>query len=129
MQVVMSSAIRATNPVATIDCLCIARSNAGTEQVPSISFEVKEHRNLAVRLDPRRRYRADASGHHSLVERIELIKTKEEPHASSELLPNYICLMLAIGACQQNACLSSNRSDNSTNSNRSTSTKNRTAAS
>jgi hypothetical protein len=53
----------------------------------------------------------DAGGRHSPVGCIEVVNTEEESHATGELLPNRLCLSLAIGPGKQDACLRSNRSD------------------
>ena len=75
----------------------------GTEKVPAIAFEVQEYRDFPVRLNTGRRHKLNSSRNHPLVRSPEVVDAQEEPNAAGELLSDDRVLMIAVGACEQNA--------------------------
>jgi hypothetical protein len=53
----------------------------------------------------RRRDEPYSSGNHALVSSIEVIDAQEHADATGELLAYNACLLVAVGAREQNACL------------------------
>ena len=75
----------------------------GSKQVPAISLEIQEDRDLPVCLDACGGDESDARGCHPRVCRFEIIDAQEEPDSAGELLAHGGRLTLAIGAREQKA--------------------------
>ena len=79
-----------------------------TEEIPPIPFEIKENRNLSIRLDTRDRDELDARRDYPFIGSLEIIDSQEEADAAGELLPHDPGLLLAVGTCEEDAgqCIS-----------------------
>ena len=75
----------------------------GTEQVPTVPFNIEENRQLSIRLDARGGDEPHAGSDHPRVHGLEIVDAEEETHPARELLADDRRLMLAIGARQKNA--------------------------
>jgi len=73
------------------------------EQVPTVSLNIQEYCHLSIRLNARGGHESDARRHHARVRRFEIIDTEEEADPAGKLFANDRRLMLAVGACEQNA--------------------------
>jgi hypothetical protein len=78
-----------------------------TQEVPTVSFQVKEHRQPPVRLVARRRDETYVRGNHALVSGIEVTDAQEQPNAARELLPDDAGLVIAVSARKENSGLPS----------------------
>jgi hypothetical protein len=75
------------------------------QEVPAVCLEIQKDCKSAVRFIARRRHELHTNGEHALVRRIEIVDAQEQPDATSELLPYDACLLVPIGAREENACL------------------------
>jgi hypothetical protein len=73
------------------------------EQVPTVALNIQEYRHLSIRLNARGGNESDARSDHPRVHHFEIINAKKETDPAGKLPTNDGGLMLAIGACEQNA--------------------------
>lgn len=93
---------------------CSAPLGAGraTKQVPTVSLNIQEYRHLSIRLNTRSGDEPDARGAHPRVRRFEIINAQEETDPPGTLLAHGRQLTFAIGAREQNAGSTADRTNN-----------------
>jgi hypothetical protein len=72
------------------------------EEVPTVSLDVEEYSNLAVRLDPRSCYEHNASTDHPIVGGFEVINSQEQAYPAGKLPADDLRLVVAISPRQHN---------------------------
>jgi hypothetical protein len=82
------------------------------KQVPTVSFDIQEYCHLSIRLNARGGDESDTRSDHPRVRRFKIINAEEETDPAGELLANDRRLMLAVGACEQNASSTSDGTNN-----------------
>jgi hypothetical protein len=85
-------------------CALFRRSKLNAaEQVPTVSFNIQEYGHLTIWLDARGGDESDPRSDHPRVRRFKIINTEEKTDPAGKLVANDRRLMLAVGACEQNA--------------------------
>lgn len=82
------------------------------QQVPTVSFDIQEYCHVSIGLNARGGNESYPRSDHPLVRHFEVINAEEEPDPAGKLLANDGRLMLAIGACEQNASGTSDGTNN-----------------
>jgi hypothetical protein len=82
------------------------------KQVPTVSLNIQEYCHPSIRLNARGGDESDPRRGHPRVRRFEIINTEEEADPAGKLLANDRCLMIAVGACEQNAGATSGGTNN-----------------
>jgi len=77
-----------------------------TKQVPAITFQIEENRNLAIHLHTRRRNEAYPMRQHMRVMSIEVVDAKEQANPPSKLMSYSFLLRCSIRHRKQNISLS-----------------------
>jgi hypothetical protein len=81
----------------------LSGATCGPKEVPAVSLKIQEYGHLSIWLNTRGGDEADARSDHPRVHHFEIVDAKEEPDSAGKLLANDRRLMLAIGACEQDA--------------------------
>jgi hypothetical protein len=77
------------------------------QEVPTVAFEIQEHRKSSVSLIAWRRDELHASGDHALVSRLEIVDAQEHSNAAGKLAADSAYLLLAVSTREQYGCLAS----------------------
>jgi hypothetical protein len=73
------------------------------QQVPPVSLNIQKDGDLSIRLNARGGDEPDPGLYHPRVRLVEIIDSQEETDPAGKLLANDRRLVLAVGACEQNA--------------------------
>lgn len=86
-------------------------SGIRTEQIPSVAFDIQEHRNVAVWLAARSGDEPDPGGNHSRVGGRKIVRPQEEPDPTGKLVTDDGGLPVAVCAREKDPGLASDGSN------------------
>ena len=84
---------------------------SGAEQVPSVAFDIQEHRDVVVCLAARSGNEPDSGGHHSRVGGRKIVCPQEEPDPTGELVTDDGGLPVAVCPREEDPGLAADRSN------------------